>query len=51
MTGVTLLSFSFPDNASAPYDINVTCIVHCDSTADQCEVRAEADGRSTIVGK
>ena len=39
--------YSFPNNISEPYNVTVTCIIHPDSTADYCEVRARADDRIT----
>ena len=33
------------------YDLTVTCIIHPDSTADQCEVMAMDDGGMTKKGK
>ena len=35
--------YSFPDNISEPYNLTVTCIIHPDSIAEQCVVRARAD--------
>ena len=32
------------------YNITVTCMIHPDSTADQCVVMAMADGRVTRTG-
>ena len=50
-TSVTKIRFSFsaPRNTSGQnvYSITVTCIIHPDSTADQCVVMAMADGRVT----
>ena len=36
--------------ASELYNITVTCTIHPDSTADQCEVRAVNDGEVTRTG-
>ena len=36
--------------ASELYNITVTCTIHPDSTADQCEVRAVDDGGVTRTG-
>ena len=33
------------------YSLTVTCIIHPDSTADQCEVMAIDDGGMTKKGK
>ena len=43
--------FSFPENTNEPYSITVTFIIHPDSMADQCVVRARSDGRVTRAGK
>ena len=37
--------------ASQLYSINVICIIHPDSTADQCVVMAMADGRVNSTGE
>ena len=42
--------YSFPSNISEPYNITVTCTIHPDSTADQCEVRTRANGALTRIG-
>ena len=39
--------YSYPNNISKPYSVTVTCIIHPDSTADYCEVRASTDDRIT----
>ena len=49
--GVDPFKYYYPYNSSDPYNVTVTCIIHPDSTADQCEVRAMADGRATKIGK
>ena len=45
---VTLIS---PNFTSELYNINVTCAIHPDSTADQCVVMAMADGIETRASK
>ena len=51
MVGVHSFKYSFPNNISELYNVAVTCIIHPNSTANQCEVRAKADGRVTRIGK
>ena len=46
-TSVTLIS---PNVTNELYNITVTCTIHPDSTADQCEVMAMADGKVTRTG-
>ena len=46
-TTATLIS---PNITSELYNITVTCTIHPESEADQCEVRAMDDGRVTITG-
>ena len=46
-TAVTLIS---PNVASELYNINVTCIIHPDSTAEQCVVRVRDNGTVTRAG-
>ena len=49
VTGVTPVNYT--DIATSEvYNITVTCIIHPDSTADQCVVMAVADGRVTRTG-
>ena len=44
--------YMYPSVTSELYNITVVCIIHPDSTADQCEVMAVADdGRVTITGE
>ena len=51
VTNVTLSRFSFPDNTSETYNVTFNGTIHPDSTANQCEIRARADGRVTRGGK
>ena len=51
VTNVRHSGFSFPDNTSKPYNSTFICTIHRDSIADQCVVRAMAEGRVTRVGK
>ena len=46
-TSTTLIS---PNVTSELYNITVTCTIHPDSTANQCEVMAMVDGRVTRTG-
>ena len=43
--------YMYPSVTSELYNITVVCIIHPDSTADQCAVMAMADGRVTITGE
>ena len=43
--------YMYTSVTSELYDITVVCIIHPDSTADQCAVMAMADGRVTRTGK
>ena len=49
VTSTTVTPIS-PNVTSELYNITVTCTIHPDSKADQCEVMAVADGRVTITG-
>ena len=49
--GVHQFRYSFPNNISEPYNVTVTCVIHPNSTANQCEVRATADVRASRIGK
>ena len=40
-----------PNVTSELYNITVTCTIHPDSTADQCEVLAVADSKMTRTGE
>ena len=44
------IRYSIPNNISEPYGITVTCIIHPESTADQCTVRVRNDGDVTRIG-
>ena len=43
--------YMYTSVTSEVYNITVVCIIHPDSTADQCEVMAMADGRVTRTGE
>ena len=51
VSGVHPFRYSFPNNIDEPYNVTVTCIIHPNSTADQCEVRVKADGKESRIGK
>ena len=44
------IRYSIPNNISEPYNITVTCIIHPESTADHCVVRAVDDDGVTRAG-
>ena len=48
--GIDPLRYTFPNNASEPYNITVTCTIHPESMADQCEVRAMDHFSMTKIG-
>ena len=41
--------YSCPNSIIVRYNITVTCIIHHDSTADQCEVIFTADGLTIYI--
>ena len=49
VTNITTTLIS-PNVTSQLYNITITCIIHPDSTADQCVVMAMADGGVTRTG-
>ena len=49
--GVDPLRYTFRNNISELYNITVTCTIHPESTADQCEVRAMDHFSVIIIGK
>lgn len=51
MIGLNPFRYHIPHNISEPYNVTVTCIIHPESTADQCEVMATDDSRATRIGK
>ena len=48
--GIDPLRYTFPNNISEPYNITVTCTIHPESMADQCEVRAMDHFSVTKIG-
>ena len=49
---VVILKYSFPDDASQPYNMTVSCTIHPDSTADYCVLTAVRDDSNvTRVGE
>ena len=51
MIRVNPFKYSFPNDITKPYKFTVTCFIHHDSTAEQCEVRARDDSDFTRIGK
>ena len=46
VTDVDQIRYSFPNDISEPYNLTVTCIIHPDSIAEQCVVRARVNESS-----
>ena len=47
---IDVSQYSCPNSIIVRYNITLTCIIHHDSTADQCVVRVRAVDGLTIIG-